>query len=190
MNFFAKKVYISIIKIFVIFNHEIDFIKRRKIKIEKIELFRSLLKCFVVFDNYIDNILIFLKIEKFWKISLKRITSNVKFDCSIDDNCYKTLNNFIEKLIEHIERKKFRIEKILIYVFFDCNIENVIELTWCFRFLFWFWFCFRKVERITFVIEIITNKKSKRIIKINRQKNLTIDRKARKFRRNLIRLIN
>ena len=39
MNFFEKKINISIIKIFVIFNYKIDFIKRRKLKIKKIEFF-------------------------------------------------------------------------------------------------------------------------------------------------------
>ena len=50
MNSFAKKMNISIIKILVIFDHKIDFIKRRKIEIEKVELFRSLLKCIAFFD--------------------------------------------------------------------------------------------------------------------------------------------
>ena len=51
MNFFAKKMNISIIKILVIFNQKIDFIKQKKLKIKKIEFFRSLLKYFVVFDD-------------------------------------------------------------------------------------------------------------------------------------------
>ena len=165
MNFFAKKMYISIIKILVIFDYKIDFIKRWKIKIEKVKLFQSLLKC-VVFDDCIDNVLNFLWIKKSWKVLLKRMTSNIKFNHFVNDNIYQSLCDFVEKLIEHIE-KRFRIKELFINVFFNNNVESMIKSTWCFRFLFRkFRFRFRKAESNTFVVEIIANKKSRNAIRI------------------------
>ena len=121
---------ISIIKILVISDHKIDFIKRRKIKIEKIELFWSLLKC-IVFGDCIDNVLNFLWIERFWRILLKQITSNIKFNRFVSDNIYQSLCDFVKKLIEHIARKnwQFRIEKLFINAFLNNNVENIIMST-------------------------------------------------------------
>ena len=127
-------------------------------KIEKIEFFRSLLKC-VVFDDCIDNALNFLWIERFWKILLKRMTSNIKFNRFVNDNIYQSLYDFVKKLIEHIARKswQFRIEKMFVNVFFRDNIERITKSACCFRF-----FRFRRAKSIN---ETISNKRTRNAVK-------------------------
>ena len=152
--------YVTIVYIFIVSYYEFWFVKRRQIRIKKIEIFRTSrwnVVVIIIFDNV-------LKVEKFWWfwwIELWRIFDNIIIDNDVND----TLNLSVQLIcyiVFVIIKRKLKFKKLIINVFFNNDSRYIIQSTSkCFRFRFDREKCWNKYFRREILWRRCNNKRNK-----------------------------